>query len=81
MPPTTGFNGNPTFESAEERSGVEIDFDEERNMAGIEIIDASRRLKRPASLGFCLFPSRSGQSGRPFRCRIEYLHKPGRKRG
>ncbi|MBN2028240.1 MAG: DUF2283 domain-containing protein [Actinobacteria bacterium] len=34
-----------------------IDFDAEGNVVGIEILDASRRVKEPTSVEFHLLPS------------------------
>ncbi len=55
---TIRFNENPIAESDEEKPGVIMDFDEEGNLVGIEVLDASRRVKEPASVEFQLFPSR-----------------------
>ena len=54
---TIRFNENPIVESDEEKPGIIIDFDGEGNMVGIEVLDASRRVKEPASVEFHLLPS------------------------
>jgi len=54
---TIRFNDNPIIESDEEKPGIIIDFDEEGNMVGIEVLDASRRVKEPTSVEFHLLPS------------------------
>lgn len=54
---TIRFSENPIVESDEEKPGIIIDFDEEGNMVGIEVLDASRRVKEPASVEFQLLPS------------------------
>jgi uncharacterized protein YuzE len=50
-------NENPIVESDEEKPGVIIDFDKDGNLVGIEVLDASRRVKEPTSVEFHLLPS------------------------
>ncbi len=54
---TIVFNENPVLESDEEKPGVIIDFDVEGNIVGLEILDASRRIKEPSDIEFHLLPS------------------------
>jgi len=54
---TIVFNDNPVLESDEEKPGVIIDFDAEGNIVGLEILDASRRIKEPSDIEFHLLPS------------------------
>ncbi len=54
---TIVFNENPVLESDEEKPGVIIDFDAEGNIVGLEILDASRRIKEPSDIEFHLLPS------------------------
>jgi uncharacterized protein YuzE len=54
---TIRFNENPIVESDEEKPGVIIDFDEDGNLVGIEVLDASRRVNEPAAVEFHLLPS------------------------
>ena len=42
----------PVAESDEEKPGVILDFDEDGDVVGIEILDASRRVEDPRSIEF-----------------------------
>lgn len=37
-------------ESDEEKSGIILDYDESGNIVGIELLNASRKMKKPGSL-------------------------------
>ncbi len=46
------FNDLPIHESDEERPGVILDYDVQENLVGLEILDASHRVKNPHAVEF-----------------------------
>ena len=46
------FSNNPIEESDEDKPGIVIDYDSEGNIVGIEILEASKRMEKPASVEF-----------------------------
>lgn len=41
------FNNNAVFESGEDNKGVIVDYDNDNNVVGIEILNASLKLPQP----------------------------------
>lgn len=50
--PTVILKDAPVVESDEDNPGVVLDFDEEGNVVGLEILDASRRVTDPGHVEF-----------------------------
>jgi len=46
------FSNRAIVESDEDKPGVIIDYDSEGNIVGMEIMDASKRMEKPASVEF-----------------------------
>jgi uncharacterized protein YuzE len=44
----------PIEESDEEKPGIILDYDEDGNIVGIEILDASQRVENPRSLEYAV---------------------------
>ncbi|MHC5936534.1 DUF2283 domain-containing protein [Nostoc sp.] len=45
----------PIEDSDEEKPGVILDYDEDGNIIGLEILDASKRIDNPRSLEYSIF--------------------------
>ena len=45
------FSGNPIEESDEDKPGVILDYDKDGNIVGMEVLDASKRVKNPRQVG------------------------------
>ena len=45
------FSNTPIEESDEDKPGVILDYDKDGNIVGLEILDASRRMENPRSVG------------------------------
>lgn len=48
------FNDNPIEESDEEKPGVIFDYDQQGNVVGLEILEASKRLDNPRSVEYSI---------------------------
>ncbi|MBD0264300.1 MAG: DUF2283 domain-containing protein [Tolypothrix sp. Co-bin9] len=48
------FSDTPIEESDEEKPGVIFDYDENGNIVGLEILDASKRMDNPRSVEYCI---------------------------
>ncbi len=48
------FSNVPIEESDEEKPGVIFDYDEDGNIVGLEIIDASKRMDNPCSVEYSI---------------------------
>ncbi len=46
------FNENKIKESDENKSGIILDYDKKGSIVGIEILDASKRIKYPAKVEY-----------------------------
>ncbi len=46
------FNNRPIHESDEEKPGLIFDYDEEGDLVGIEVLDASSQVEDPHSVDF-----------------------------
>ena len=46
------FSSAPIEESDEEKPGVILDYDQDSNIVGLEILDASTRIENPRSLEY-----------------------------
>ena len=46
------FSDKPVAESDEEKPGVILDYDEEGNIVGIEILNASKRMPNPQTIEY-----------------------------
>lgn len=46
------FSNKPIAESDENKPGIIIDYDESGNIVGMEIMEASKRMEKPASVEF-----------------------------
>ncbi len=51
---TLTFSDSPVDESDEEKPGLILDYDKEGNVVGIEILDASKRVKNPRSFEYAV---------------------------
>ena len=51
---TVIFNDSPVDESDEEKPGVILDYDRDGNVVGLEILDASKRVKNPRSFEYAV---------------------------
>ncbi|MHC5717344.1 MAG: DUF2283 domain-containing protein [Nostoc sp.] len=49
------FSDVPIEDSDEEKPGVILDYDEDGNIIGLEILDASKRIDNPRSLEYSIF--------------------------
>jgi uncharacterized protein YuzE len=47
-------SNRPVEESDEEKPGVILDYDQEGNVVGIEILNASKRMENPRSLEYAV---------------------------
>jgi uncharacterized protein YuzE len=47
-------SGAPIQESDEEKPGVILDYDEDGNIVGLEILDASKRMENPRSMEYAI---------------------------
>ena len=52
------FNDRPVAESDEDKPGIIIDYDEDGNPVGIEILDATRRITEPTGIEYHLLQAR-----------------------
>jgi uncharacterized protein YuzE len=48
------FSKKPIEESDEEKPGVIIDYDENGNIVGLEVLDASKRVESPESMEYVI---------------------------
>jgi uncharacterized protein YuzE len=48
------FNNSPIEESDEEKPGFIVDYDEDGNVVGLEILDASKRMDNPRSVEYSI---------------------------
>ena len=48
------FNSHPIEESDEEKPGVILDYDEEGNIVGMEILNASQRVEEPKAVEYAV---------------------------
>jgi len=48
------FSSTPVEESDEESPGVILDYDKDRNIVGLEILNASKRIDNPRSLEYAV---------------------------
>lgn len=48
------FSSAPIEESDEEKPGIVIDYDEDGNIVGLEIFDASRRTENPLAVEYAV---------------------------
>lgn len=46
------FSDTPIEESDEEKPGIIFDYDEHRNLVGLEILDASKQVQNPRSVEY-----------------------------
>ena len=46
------FNNKPIEESDEDKPGIVLDYDENGNIVGMEILDASKRMENPRSVEY-----------------------------
>ena len=51
---TVIFSDAPVDESDEDKPGVILDYDKDGNMVGLEILDASKRVKNPRSCEYAV---------------------------
>ncbi|MQL50843.1 DUF2283 domain-containing protein [Desulfofundulus thermobenzoicus] len=55
---TIVFSNRPVAESDKDKPGIIIDYDEDGNPVGIEILDASERITEPAGIEFHLLQAK-----------------------
>ncbi|MBF0144498.1 MAG: DUF2283 domain-containing protein [Magnetococcales bacterium] len=48
------FSNAPVEESDEDKPGVIMDYDQEGNLVGMEILDASKRVENPGSVEYAV---------------------------
>jgi uncharacterized protein YuzE len=48
------FSDTPIEESDEEKPGIIFDYDEDGNIVGLEILDASKQVKNPRSVEYSI---------------------------
>ena len=48
------FSSAPIEESDEEKPGIVIDYDQDGNIVGLEILDASRRTENPLAVEYAV---------------------------
>jgi uncharacterized protein YuzE len=48
------FSNAPIEESDEDKPGVILDYDKDRNIMGLEILDVSKRIENPRSIEFAV---------------------------
>lgn len=48
------FSNAPIEESNEDKPGVILDYDQEGNLVGMEILDASKRMENPRSVEYAV---------------------------
>ena len=48
------FSNAPVEESDEDRPGVILDYDQEGNIIGLEILEASKRMENPRALEYAV---------------------------
>ena len=48
------FNDNPIEESDEDKPGIILDYDNQGNVVGLEILDASKRMPNPRSVEYAV---------------------------
>ncbi|MFB2896884.1 hypothetical protein NIES2119_04790 [[Phormidium ambiguum] IAM M-71] len=48
------FNNSPIEESDEEKPGFIVDYDQDGNVVGLEILDASKRMDNPRSVEYSI---------------------------
>ena len=46
----------PVAESHQDKPGVILDYDGDGNVVGLEILDASKRMTNPMSVGYAITP-------------------------
>lgn len=46
----------PVAESDEDKPGIILDYDEDDNLVGLEILDASQRIENPRALEYAVTP-------------------------
>lgn len=51
---TIRMSASPIEESDEDKPGVILDYDQDGNVVGIEILDASKRVENPRSLEYAV---------------------------
>ena len=51
------FAENPVAESAEDKPGVILDYDDKGNLVSLEILDASRRVSTPGKIEYQVSPA------------------------
>jgi uncharacterized protein YuzE len=47
-------NNNPIEESDEEKPGIILDYDEDGNIVGLEVLDASKRVENPKTVEYAI---------------------------
>ncbi len=52
------FSNAPIEESDEDKPGMILDYDKDGNIAGLEILDASKRMENPRSVEYAVADSR-----------------------
>lgn len=46
------FSNNPVIESDSEKPGIVLDYDNEQNVVGIEVLNASKKMERPMKVEY-----------------------------